>query len=128
MIVVVKARLASFDTRLEEAAADLGATPPQTFLRVVLPLAAPGIAAGAVLAFTLSFDDVIISSFTAGVGSTTLPLYVYGQTKVGVSPSVNALSSCILGFTSTLLVIGMLLGRRARKRGGKGLDVSSVGA
>lgn len=128
VIVVVKARLASFDTRLEEAAADLGATPFQTFLRVVLPLAAPGIAAGAVLAFTLSFDDVVISSFNSGVGSTTLPLYVYGQTKVGVSPSVNALSSCILGFTSALLVVAMVLGRRSRARGGGGLDLGAMGA
>jgi len=128
VIVVVKARLANFDARLEEAAADLGSTPLQTFLRVVLPLAAPGIAAGAVLAFTLSFDDVIISSFNAGVGSTTLPLYIYGETKVGVAPTVNALSTCILAFTSTLLVLGMAASNRARKRGtSKGLDASLFG-
>ncbi|MBI2711192.1 MAG: ABC transporter permease [Actinobacteria bacterium] len=128
VIVVVKARLAGFDRRLEEAAADLGATPAQSFLRVVLPLAAPGIAAGAVLAFTLSFDDVIISSFTAGVGSTTLPLYIYGQTKVGVKPTINALSTSILAFTSTLLVVGMALSRRAQRRGtSKGLDTTMFG-
>ena len=127
VIVVVKARLANFDQRLEEAAADLGATPLQTFLRVILPLAAPGIAAGAVLAFTLSFDDVIISSFNAGVGSTTLPLYIYGQTKVGVAPTVNALSTCILAFTSTLLIVGMVASNRARRRGtSKGLDAGDV--
>ena len=128
VIVVVKARLANFDQRLEEAAADLGATPLQTFLRVILPLAAPGIAAGAVLAFTLSFDDVIISSFNAGVGSTTLPLYIYGQTKVGVAPTVNALSTCILAFTSTLLIVGMVASNRARRRGtSKGMDAAMFG-
>jgi spermidine/putrescine transport system permease protein len=128
VIVVVKARLANFDPRLEEAAADLGATPLQSFLRIVLPLAAPGIAAGAVLAFTLSFDDVIISSFNAGVGSTTLPLYIYGETKVGVAPTVNALSTCILAFTSTLLVVGMIISSRARKRGtSRGLSASAFG-
>lgn len=128
VIVVVKARLANFDQRLEEAAADLGATPLQSFRRIVLPLAAPGIAAGAVLAFTLSFDDVIISSFNAGVGSTTLPLYIYGQTKVGVAPAVNALSTCILAFTSTLLLVGMVVSSRSRRRGtSSGLDTSAFG-
>src|SRR5207237_7571470 len=73
VIVVVKARLAAFDERLVEAAADLGATPIQTFIRVVLPLAAPGIAAGAMLAFTISLDDVVVTFFTSGVGSTALP-------------------------------------------------------
>ena len=73
VVVVVKARLTAFDNRLVEAAADLGATPFQSFLRVVLPLAAPGIVAGAMLAFTISLDDVVITSFTSGPGSTTLP-------------------------------------------------------
>ena len=96
VVVVVKARLTAFDNRLVEAAADLGATPVQAFLRVVLPLAAPGIFAGAMLAFTISLDDVVITSFTAGPGSTTLPLYIFGQLRFGVSPSINALSTIVL--------------------------------
>jgi spermidine/putrescine transport system permease protein len=82
VVVVVKARLTAFDNRLVEAAADLGATPLQAFLRVILPLATPGIVAGAMLAFTISLDDYVISSFTAGPGSTTLPLYIYGLLRV----------------------------------------------
>ena len=127
VIVVVKARLASFDDRLIEAAADLGATPVQTFVRVMLPLAAPGIAAGAMLAFTISLDDVVITFFTAGVGSTTLPLYIFGQLKVGVSPAINALSSFVLLFSVVLLGIGALLSRRAAKRGAGAVDVTALG-
>ena len=107
VIVVVKARLSSFDERLIEAAADLGATPFQTFLRVMLPLAAPGIAAGAMLAFTISLDDVVITFFTSGVGSTTLPLYIFGQLKFGVSP----------GDQRAVELCAVLLPRAARNRG-----------
>ena len=82
VVVVVKARLAQFDNRLVEAAADLGATPSQAFMRIVLPLAAPGIVAGAMLAFVISLDDVVITFFTSGPGSTTLPLYIFGQLAV----------------------------------------------
>jgi spermidine/putrescine transport system permease protein len=125
-VVVVKARLAGFDNRLVEAAADLGATPLQTFLRVVLPLAAPGIAAGAMLAFTISLDDVVITFFTSGPGSTTLPLYIYGQLKFGVSPSINALSSFVLLVSLTLLAIGGIVGARAAKRGAGGIDATAL--
>ncbi len=127
VIVVVKARLASFDERLVEAAADLGATPFQTFLRVMLPLAAPGIAAGAMLAFTISLDDVVITFFTSGVGSTTLPLYIFGQVKFGVSPAINALSSFVLLFSLVVLGIGALLSGRAAKRGAGAIDVTALG-
>jgi spermidine/putrescine transport system permease protein len=127
VIVVVKARLAAFDNKLVEAAADLGATPVQTFLRVVLPLAAPGIAAGAMLAFTISLDDVVITFFTSGPGSTTLPLYIFGQLKFGVSPSINALSSFVLFFSLVLLGIGGLFAARAAKRGVGAIDVTTLG-
>ena len=126
VIVVVKARLASFDDRLVEAAADLGATPFQSFVRVVLPLAAPGIAAGAMLAFTISLDDVVVTFFTAGVGATTLPLYIFGALKVGVSPAINALSSLILLFTLVLLGIGALFSVRAARRGAGGIDATTI--
>jgi spermidine/putrescine transport system permease protein len=122
VVVVVKARLASFDNRLIEAAADLGATPVQSFIRIVLPLAAPGIAAGAMLAFTISLDDVVITFFTSGPGSTTLPLYIFSAVKFGVSPSINALSTFVLLFSLILLGIGGYFSSRAAKRGVGGID------
>jgi spermidine/putrescine transport system permease protein len=127
VVIVVKARLTSFDNRLLEAAADLGATPFQAFLRVVLPLAAPGIAAGAMLAFTISLDDVVITFFTSGPGSTTLPLYIFSQIKFGVSPSINALSSLVLLFSMILLAIGAAFSVRAAKRGAGRVDVHVLG-
>ncbi len=127
VVVVVNARLASFDNRLVEAAADLGATPLQSFLRVVLPLAAPGIAAGAMLAFTISLDDVVITFFTSGPGSTTLPLYIFSSLKFGVSPSINALSTFVLAFSLILLAIGGLFSSRSAKRGATAIDVNALG-
>jgi spermidine/putrescine transport system permease protein len=127
VVVVVKARLTAFDNRLVEAAADLGATPVQAFLRIVLPLAAPGIAAGAMLAFTISLDDVVITSFTSGPGSTTLPLYIFGQLKFGVSPSINALSSIVLFTALILLTIGGLFSLRAARSGIAAIDVNALG-
>jgi len=107
--VVVRARLHGYDKTLDEAAMDLGANPFQTFTRVTLPLILPGIIAGALIAFTLSFDDYLITSFVAGVGSTTLPMKVYSMMKFGVTPEVNALSALILFFTMTLLLISQRL-------------------
>jgi spermidine/putrescine transport system permease protein len=127
VIVVVKARLAAFDDSLVEAAADLGATPLQTFLRVVLPLAAPGIAAGAMLAFTISLDDVVITFFTSGPGSTTLPLYIFGELKFGVSPSINALSTLVLLFSLLVLGIGGMISVRAARRGMGAIDATALG-
>ncbi len=127
VVVVVNARLASFDNRLVEAAADLGATPFQTFLRVVLPLAAPGIAAGAMLAFTISLDDVVITFFTSGPGSTTLPLYIFSSLKFGVSPSINALSTFVLVFSLILLGLGAAFSARSAKRGVTAIDVNALG-
>jgi spermidine/putrescine transport system permease protein len=127
VVVVVKARLTAFDNRLVEAAADLGATPLQAFLRVVLPLAAPGIAAGAMLAFTISLDDVVITSLTAGPGSTTLPLYIFGQLRFGVSPSINALSTIVLAASLVLLTIGGLFSLRAARSGIVAIDVNALG-
>jgi spermidine/putrescine transport system permease protein len=127
VVVVVKARLTAFDNRLVEAAADLGATPLQAFLRVVLPLATPGIVAGAMLAFTISLDDVVITSFTAGPGSTTLPLYIFGQLRFGVSPSINALSTIVLLSALTLLAIAGVFSLRASKRGVGAIDATTLG-
>jgi spermidine/putrescine transport system permease protein len=105
VIITVKARLEGFDRSLEEAARDLGATPLQTFFQVTLPLIWPGILSGALMAFTLSFDDFLITFFTAGVGSDTLPLKIYSMIKFGVSPEINALSTVMLVATFALVMV-----------------------
>ena len=110
-----------------EAAADLGATPLETFRRVVLPLAMPGILAGAMLAFTISLDDVVITFFTSGPGATTLPLYIYGQLRFGVSPSINALSSIVLLLSLLILTIAGVFSARAARRGAGGFDPTVLG-
>ena len=115
--IVVRARLAGFDRSLEEAALDLGARPVQTFVRVTLPLLAPGIVAGALLSFTISIDDYVITSFVAGVGSTTLPLQIYSMLKVGVTPEVNAVSTLILAVTVVLIAVAQRLQRPPAERG-----------
>jgi spermidine/putrescine transport system permease protein len=104
--IVVRARLSGMDRSVEEAAQDLGATPVQTFLRVTLPLILPGVMAGALLAFTLSFDDFVITFFVAGVGSSTLPLKIYSMIKFGVSPVINALSTVVMVSTMMLILGG----------------------
>jgi spermidine/putrescine transport system permease protein len=111
--IVVRARLSGMDRSIEEAAQDLGANPVETFLRVTLPLILPGVMAGALLAFTLSFDDFVITFFVAGVGSSTLPLKIYSMIKFGVSPVINALSTVVM--VSTMILIlggGRILARR----------------
>lgn len=103
--VIVRARLAGFDRSLEEAAMDLGADEVTTFFKITLPLIMPGILAGALLAFTLSFDDYLKTAFTAGVGATTLPLQIYSMIKFGVTPSINALSTISLLITLSLILL-----------------------
>jgi spermidine/putrescine transport system permease protein len=111
--IVVRARLSGMDRSLEEAAQDLGANPVTTFLRVTLPLILPGVMAGALLAFTLSFDDFVITFFVAGVGSSTLPLKIYSMIKFGLSPVINALSTVVLVATVILILGGgRILARR----------------
>lgn len=105
--IVVKARLHGLDRTLEEAAMDLGANKIQTFLKITLPLTMPGIIAGALLAFTLSLDDFVITFFTAGVGSTTLPLKIYSMIKFGITPEINAISTILL-LASMILMLSFL--------------------
>ena len=115
VVVAVKARVATLDPRLEEAAADLGATPLQTFLRVTLPLAAPGIAAGALLAFSLSFDDYIITNFNASPSSITFPMYVWGAAQRGAPVQVNVIGTVMFLVALALVVTAQILSsRRAR--------------
>lgn len=103
VIITVRARLQDFDMSLEEAARDLGATPIQTFWKVTFPLIWPGILSGALLAFTLSFDDFLIAYFTAGVGSDTLPVKLYSMIKFGINPTINAMSTIVLVATVGLV-------------------------
>ena len=111
--VVVRARLAGGDNKLEEAATDLYASRWQVFRYVTLPLIMPGILGGGLLAFTLSLDDVVITQFVAGPGWTTLPVYVFGLIRRGVTPLINAVSVVML-VVSTALVVVSLLAQRAR--------------
>ncbi len=103
--IIVRARLAGMDESIFEAARDLGATPWQTFRLVTLPLIMPGVIAGALMAFTLSIDDFVITFFTAGVGVATLPLQIYSMIKIAVTPEVNAVSTLLMLLTLGLIVI-----------------------
>jgi putrescine transport system permease protein len=112
--VIVEARLAAFDRSLEEAALDLGARPVKVFLVITLPLIAPALAAGWLLAFTLSLDDLVIASFTSGPSSTTLPMVIFSSVRLGVSPQINALATLLLLAVTVLVTVASgLLGRRA---------------
>lgn len=111
--IVVRARLATMDPTLEEAARDLGAGPWQTFWRVTFPILLPGVLAGALLAFTLSLDDFVVTFFTAGVGTTTLPLFVYGMLKQRVPPEINAISSLMILVSIVLVGLSLALQNRS---------------
>jgi spermidine/putrescine transport system permease protein len=114
--VTVRARLAGLDPAFEEAAQDLYANEWQTFWKVTFPLLLPGIIGGALMAFTLSLDDYVITFFTAGARSTTLPLRIYSMIKTGVKPDINALSSLMLMVSMVLVILSLLL----QRKGGEG--------
>ncbi|HSO06848.1 MAG TPA: ABC transporter permease subunit [Pelomicrobium sp.] len=103
--IIVRSRLAGMDESIFEAARDLGATPWQTFRLVTLPLIMPGVIAGALMAFTLSIDDFVITFFTSGVGTKTLPLEIYTMIKVAVTPEVNAISTVLMALTLALIIV-----------------------
>jgi spermidine/putrescine transport system permease protein len=107
--IVVRSRLSGMDESLTEAARDCGATPWQAFRRVTLPLIMPGVVAGALMAFTLSIDDFVITFFTAGANTQTLPLQIYSMIKIAVTPEVNAVSTLLMGLTLFLIVIASKL-------------------
>jgi spermidine/putrescine transport system permease protein len=111
--IVVRARLADMNPRLEEAARDLGANEWRTFWRITFPLILPGVISGALLAFTLSLDDFVITFFTAGVGTTTLPIFVYGLLKLSVTPEINAISTLILIISTLLIGVSIAIQGRA---------------
>lgn len=114
--IVVRSRLTQMDRSLEEAASDLYANSWQVFRRVTLPLLMPGILAGALLAFTLSMDDFVITFFTSGAGFNTLPVRVFGMVKTGVTPKINALSTLMVSVSILLILLSLAL----RKRGNPG--------
>ena len=107
--IVVRSRLAGMDESLTEAARDLGATPWNAFRYVTLPLIMPGIIAGALMAFTLSIDDFVITFFTAGAGTVTLPLQIYSMIKIAVTPEVNAVSTLLMLLTLALIIVASRL-------------------
>ena len=116
MTVVGQSRLATFDDSLEEAALDLGAKPAKVFFRITLPLITPAILSGWLLAFTLSWDDVVVSQFVAGPGSNILPMLIYSKVRLGVNPSVNALATILVLFVAIGVALSAWLLRRAEKR------------
>jgi putrescine transport system permease protein len=112
--VVVQSRLLVFDRSLEEAAMDLGCPPLKTFLTITLPLILPAIAAGWMLAFTLSFDDLVIASFTTGPGATTLPMRIYSEVRLGVKPQINAICTIMIAVVALGVVAAALVAKRSR--------------
>jgi putrescine transport system permease protein len=114
--VTVQSRLTSADRSLEEAAMDLGAGPTRAFVEVTLPLISPAIISSWLLSFTLSLDDLVISSFVTGPGANTLPMLIYSKVKLGVSPDINALATLIIGAVGICVIIAGWLMRRAEQR------------
>ncbi len=110
--VVVQSRLMTFDRSLEEAAMDLGATPVRTFFSVTLPVILPAIVSGWMLAFTLSLDDLVIASFTSGPGATTLPMKIYSQVRLGVTPEINAACTLLIGVVALGVVAASIVNKR----------------
>ena len=116
VIVTVKARVASLDPRLEQAAADLYANEVQAFLKVTFPLVAPGIAAGTLLAFSLSFDDFIITNFNASPSSVTFPMYVWGAAQRGTPVQINVIGTIMFLGALAIVVIGQVLNSRRSRQ------------
>jgi len=114
--VVVQSRLVSFDRSLEEAAMDLGCPPLKTFLVITLPLIFPAVAAGWMLAFTLSFDDLVIASFSTGPGATTLPMRIYSEVRLGVKPEINAICTIMIVVAAIGVVGAALFAKRGELR------------
>lgn len=115
--VIVQSRLATLDDSLEEAAMDLGARPAKVFFLITLPIIAPALISGWLLAFTISLDDLVIASFVAGPGSSTLPMVVFSKVRLGVSPDINALATImVLLVTIGVIVAGILMSRQEKAR------------
>ena len=114
--VVVQARLADFDKSVEEAAMDLGARPVATFLQITLPIIAPAVISAWLLAFTLSLDDLVIASFATGPGATTLPMKIYSQVRLGVTPEINAISTIMIAVVTVGVLVASYTTKRAAQK------------
>ena len=115
--VVVQSRLVGMDPTIEEAAMDLGARPAKVFLVITLPLILPAVISGWLLAFTLSLDDLVVSSFVSGPGATTLPMVIYSKVRLGLSPEINALGTLLITVVAiAMIAVGLLLSRQERVR------------
>jgi len=124
--VVVQSRLSGFDEALEEAAMDLGARPLRVFFRITLPLILPAIASGWLLAFTLSWDDLVITQFVAGPGSSTLPMVIFSKVRFGVTPDVNALATIMVLIVATGVAISTLWMRYRQQRRARDLQLAAA--
>jgi len=124
--VVVQSRLAGFDEALEEAAMDLGARPAGVFFRITLPLILPAIASGWLLAFTLSWDDLVITQFVAGPGSSTLPMVIFSKVRFGVTPDVNALATIMVLLVATGIAISTVWMRARQQRRARDLQLAAA--
>ena len=124
--VVVQSRLSGFDESLEEAAMDLGARPLRVFWRVTLPLILPAIASGWLLAFTLSWDDLVITQFVAGPGSSTLPMVIFSKVRFGVTPDVNALATIMVLLVASGIALSTVWIRHAEKRRARDLQLAAA--
>jgi putrescine transport system permease protein len=116
--VIVQSRLVAMDQSLEEAAMDLGGRPFRVMIDITLPLIAPAMVAGWLLAFTLSLDDLVIASFVSGPGGSTLPMLIFSKVKLGVTPDINALATLIIVFVSVGVVLAWMVARRAQRKTG----------
>ncbi len=125
--VVVQSRLVTFDMSLEEAALDLGCPPLKTFFIITLPLILPAVIAGWMMAFTLSLDDLVITSFTSGPGATTLPMKIYSQVHLGVTPEINAICTIMIVLVTTGVFIASILSRRAEEERAKAERMAAAG-
>ncbi|MET3355386.1 ABC transporter permease [Xanthobacter autotrophicus] len=114
--VVVQSRLVTFDRALEEAALDLGCPPFKTFFKITLPLILPAVVSGFMLAFTLSLDDLVIASFTTGPGATTLPMRIYSQVRLGVTPEINAVCTILIAIVTVVVIIASVMTKRAENQ------------
>jgi putrescine transport system permease protein len=125
--VVVQSRLATFDDSLEEAALDLGAKPAKVFFRITLPLIMPAILSGWLLAFTLSWDDVVISQFVAGPGANTLPMLIYSKVRLGVNPSINALATIMVLVVALGVILSAYFMKQAERRHAREMRMAEAG-
>lgn len=126
--VVVQSRLLDFDKSVEEAAMDLGATPVNTFFQVTLPIIAPAVISAWLLAFTLSLDDLVIASFTTGPGATTLPIKIYSQVRLGVTPEINAISTIMIAFVTLGVIAASIASKQQTMRQEKETRAVDAGA